>query len=127
MRITANSSFTVWAVLPPALVDRFSERTLTEASHRLLSDKVFFAGVMKKADELDPIVFDGESSSWGPWPLWIDAEGLQYCGAIGLILGFRLKAFLKDNDLTNADAAKGIIESLIEDKALAGRKGRSWE
>jgi hypothetical protein len=82
---------------------------------------------MKKADELDPIVFDGESSSWGPWPLWLDAEGLQYCGAIGLILGFRLKAFLKDNNLSNTDHAKDIIESLIEDKALAGGKGGSWE
>jgi hypothetical protein len=82
---------------------------------------------MKKADELEPIVFDGESSSWGPWPIWLDAEGVQYCGAIGLILGFRLKGFLKDNSLTNADLARDIIESLIEDKALAGGKGGSWE
>jgi hypothetical protein len=127
MRSRADSSFTVWAVLPPGLVDRFSERTLSEASHRLLSDKAFFSGVMGKADELEQVVFDGESSSWGPWPLWLDAEGLQYCGAIGLILGFRLKAFLKDNNLSNADHAKDIIESLIEDKALAGGKGGSWE
>jgi len=27
----ADSSFTVWAFLRPALVDRFNERTLTEA------------------------------------------------------------------------------------------------
>jgi hypothetical protein len=125
MRSRVDSSFTVWAVLPPTLVDRFSERILSDASHRLLSDKAFLSGVMRKANELEPIVFDGESSSWGPWPLWLDDEGLEYCGAIGLILGFRLRALLEDQQI-DCGFARTAIESLIEDKARSDRREGGW-
>ena len=92
---------------------------LRKVEGRLLADKTFFSRVIARADLLEAIVFDDETPSWGPWPLWLDDDGLELCGAIGLALGIRLEIFLKDHKIVDADLAKDLIDSLIRRKENA--------
>ena len=89
---------------------------LENVSDRLLADSRYLKSVIGKADELEPIVFDDDRPNWGIWPLWLDREGLEMCGAIGLILGFRVRAALAEYDVIEDEAIKGVIEGLIEAK-----------
>jgi hypothetical protein len=125
MSTSADSGRTIYAVLPPLLAERLAEcfeskegfsAILRNASDQLLADPRYLKSVITKADELEPLIFDDESPSWGIWPLWLDREGLEMCGAIGLILGFRLKAALAEYDVTKDEAVKDAIEGLIEAK-----------
>ena len=100
MLTSADSGCTVYAVLPPLLAERLTESRegtiLENVSDRLLADSRYLKSVIGKADELEPIVFDDDHPNWGIWPLWLDREGLEMCGAIGLILGFRVRAALAE-------------------------------
>ncbi len=116
-------SFVVWAVLPPKLIERTTEAALKKVGRRMLASKAFASEVLKKADELEDIVFNPEAPSWGVWPLWFDREGLEFCWAIGLILGFRIRAFLLDHQI-DCGFARTVIESLIEDKRKGSFKPR---
>jgi hypothetical protein len=122
---TADSGRMVWAVLPPMLSERFAEgltsmegssAALRTVAARIVTERPYRAIVMAKADELESIVFDDETSSWGVWPLWIDREGLELCVAIGIILGCRLKMALKDCEVTDDKTVKEMIDDLIEAK-----------
>jgi hypothetical protein len=112
--------FMVWAVVPPMLAERFNEETLKGIGHRFLLDKPFAASVLRTVNELEEIVLDGDNPSWGVWPLWLDQDGLEFCGAISLILGVRLKSWLSENDL-DPGMSKTIINALLESKAAAGQ------
>ena len=114
------------AVLPPVLATRLSTVILRKVEGRLLADKAFLSAVMARADVLKTIVFDDETPSWGPWPLWLDEDGLELCGAIGLILCTRLEIFLKDRDLVDTDLAKNLIEGLIRKKERTRMDRRHW-
>jgi hypothetical protein len=103
-------------ILPPVLAARLSPVILKKVERKLLTDKAFFFRVMVRADLLETIVFDDEISSWGPWPLWLNEDGLELCGAIGLLLGIRLEIFLKDRGLVDADLAKNLTGRLIRRK-----------
>lgn len=65
------------AVLPPDLAARLNTAILRKVEGRLLADKTFFSRVIARADLLEAIVFDDETPSWGPWPLWLDDDGLE--------------------------------------------------
>jgi hypothetical protein len=120
MLTSADSGCTVYAVLPPLLAERLTESRegtiLKNVSDRLLADSRYLKSVIGKADELEAIVFDDDRPNWGIWPLWLDREGLEMCGAIGLILGFRVRAAFAEYDVIEDEAIKGVIEGLIEAK-----------
>jgi hypothetical protein len=128
MSTSADCGRIIWAVLPPLLSERFAEGftskegisgVLKNIADRLVTNRSYFKSAAAKADELEQIVFDDESPSWGVWPLWIDHEGLELCGAIGILLGCRLTMALADCDVTDNEAVKEVFDGLIEAKAAA--------
>ena len=133
----------VWAVLPPALVERIhrhyellygegftASNALAKFCSEFMTDAIFRERIQTKARELQSVVFDSQDSSWGLWP--IDPEE---CVGIGFFLGLVLEAsldeyladlpeprlaFLEEEVASSGKSLEEIfIEMLIESKSLA--------